>query len=153
MQPGLIGELELLLRVAIAGALGALVGWERELERQAAGFRTHALVALGSALFTMISANAFGAASDPARIAAQIVTGLGFIGAGTILRASEGGVRGLTTAASIWSVGAIGMAAGAGLYVLAGGGAILALLILEALDRVELFLKQRLARSGDDTRR
>lgn len=143
MPPGLLNELELLLRVAIAGSLGALVGWERELQRQAAGFRTHALVALGSGLFTVISAHAFGGESDPGRIAAQVVTGLGFIGAGTILR-GDAGVRGLTTAASIWAVGAIGMAAGAGMFALAGGATILALFVLEVLDRAELFLKRRI---------
>lgn len=134
-------ELELVLRIAVALVLGAAVGWERELQRQPAGFRTHALVALGASLFTVISAHAFGE-GDPARIAAQVVTGVGFLGAGSILR--EGGdIRGLTTAASIWAVAAVGMAAGAGLYVLAVAGAALIVFALEILDRFEKVLKSR----------
>jgi putative Mg2+ transporter-C (MgtC) family protein len=150
MTPAVLNELDLLLRVALAAGFGAIVGWERELQRQAAGFRTHALVAMGSGLFTVISAHAFGGESDPGRIAAQVVTGLGFIGAGTILR-GDAGVRGLTTAASIWAVGAIGMAAGAGMFALAAGGTILALFVLEVLDRAEAFLKRRIVGSGPPT--
>jgi putative Mg2+ transporter-C (MgtC) family protein len=104
-------ELELAARLAVGLVLGAVIGFERELHRQPAGFRTHSLVALGSALFTIISAYGFaGSSVDPTRIAAQIVSGIGFIGAGTILQ-HRGNIRGLTTAASLWSVAAIGMAA------------------------------------------
>jgi len=123
----------LALRLALALALGALVGLEREYHLQPAGFRTHGLVALGAALFTLISAYAFPDA-DPTRIAAQIVTGIGFIGAGTILH-HRGSVRGLTTAASLWAVAAIGMTAGAGLAVLALVGTGLVLVALSLLDR------------------
>jgi putative Mg2+ transporter-C (MgtC) family protein len=115
---------EALARLAVAGGLGAAVGFERELRDREAGIRTHLLVSLGSALFTIVSAFGFhefltngGAVvrADPTRIAAQIVTGIGFLGAGAIIR--EGlSVRGLTTAATLWVVAAIGMASGAGYY-------------------------------------
>ena len=115
---------EALLRLVVAGGLGAAVGFERELRDREAGIRTHLLVSLGSALFTIVSAFGFheflangGAVvrADPTRIAAQIVTGIGFLGAGAIIR--EGlSVRGLTTAATLWVVAAIGMASGAGYY-------------------------------------
>jgi putative Mg2+ transporter-C (MgtC) family protein len=112
------------LRLLAAGGLGAVIGFERELRDREAGVRTHLLVALGSALFTIVSAYGFHeflagggniVRADPSRIAAQIVTGIGFLGAGAIIR--EGlSVRGLTTAATLWVVAAIGMACGAGYY-------------------------------------
>jgi putative Mg2+ transporter-C (MgtC) family protein len=115
---------EALARLAVAGGLGAAVGFERELRDREAGIRTHLLVSLGSALFTIVSAFGFHeflanggsvVRTDPTRIAAQIVTGIGFLGAGAIIR--EGlSVRGLTTAATLWVVAAIGMASGAGYY-------------------------------------
>jgi putative Mg2+ transporter-C (MgtC) family protein len=121
-----------------------VIGLERELHRQPAGFRTHSLVAVGSALFTIVSAYGFaGASVDPTRIAAQIVSGIGFIGAGTILQ-HRGNVRGLTTAASLWSVAAIGVAAGAGMVVIALVGTVLILVVLFLLDRVEAFARRRL---------
>ena len=119
-----LGSAELLLRVALAGALGGAIGFERELRDREAGFRTHMLVAVGSALFTLVSAYGFqdfdygfrtGINLDPTRIAAQIVTGIGFLGAGAIIRQGLS-VRGLTTAATLWAVAAIGLAAGAGYY-------------------------------------
>jgi putative Mg2+ transporter-C (MgtC) family protein len=123
---------------------GAIIGFERELHRQPAGFRTHSLVSLGAALFTVVSAFGFvGDLVDPTRIAAQIVTGIGFIGAGTILQ-HRGHIRGLTTAASLWAVAAIGTAAGAGLFVIAGVGTILILVVLSLLDWVEEYTKRRL---------
>lgn len=101
-------------------------------------------MALGSALFTVVSAYGFaGSTVDPTRIAAQIVTGIGFIGAGTILQ-HRGNVRGLTTAASLWSVAAIGMAAGAGLLAIAVVGTVLILVVLSLLDRVEDFARRRM---------
>ncbi|MFL6010609.1 MAG: MgtC/SapB family protein [Gaiellaceae bacterium] len=115
---------EELLRVVVAAALGGAVGLERELREREAGFRTHMLVAVGSALFTLVSAYGFreflvGGGSviraDPTRIAAQIVTGIGFLGAGAIIRQGLS-VRGLTTAATLWVVAAIGLASGAGYY-------------------------------------
>jgi putative Mg2+ transporter-C (MgtC) family protein len=113
-----IGWAEVLLRLAVAAALGAAVGVERELRERQAGLRTHLLVCVGSALFTLVSAYGFadfGARVDPTRIAAQIVTGIGFLGAGAIIRQGLS-VRGLTTAATLWLVAAIGMAAGAGYW-------------------------------------
>lgn len=137
-------QLDLALRLTVGLILGALIGFERELHRQPAGFRTHSLVSLGAALFTVVSAFGFGGDMvDPTRIAAQIVSGIGFIGAGTILQ-YRGHIRGLTTAASLWSVAAIGTAAGAGLYVVAIVGTVLILVILSLLDSVENFAKRRL---------
>jgi putative Mg2+ transporter-C (MgtC) family protein len=127
-------QLELALRLGLSLALGALIGFEREYHRRAAGFRTHSLVAMGAALFTVVSAYGFENA-DPTRIAAQIVSGIGFIGAGTILH-YRGSVRGLTTAASLWAVAAVGMATGAGLYVLAAVGSVLVLVALWLMDRL-----------------
>ena len=118
---------ELLLRLALAATLGGAIGAERELRDREAGFRTHLLVAVGAALFTLVSAYAWsdwsfstprGIVFDPTRIAAQIVTGIGFLGAGAIIRHGFS-VRGLTTAATLWVVAAIGMAAGAGYYAAA----------------------------------
>jgi putative Mg2+ transporter-C (MgtC) family protein len=115
---------EVLLRIVLAGVLGGAIGAEREIREREAGLRTHMLVAVGAALFTIVSAYAwrdfqFSAASgvtfDPTRIAAQVVTGIGFLGAGAIIRQGLS-IRGLTTAASLWVVAAIGMASGAGYY-------------------------------------
>lgn len=142
-------ELNLALRLTVGLALGAIIGFERELHRQPAGFRTHSLVALGAALFTIVSAYGFtGPLVDPTRIAAQIVSGIGFIGAGTILQ-YRGHIRGLTTAASLWAVAAIGMAAGAGMFVMAGTGTVLILVVLSVLDRIETFARHRLSLPPD----
>ena len=109
-----------------------------------AGFRTHALVSLGSAIFTIVSAHAFtGPLSDPTRIAAQVVSGVGFLGGGAILHYG-GTVRGLTTAASLWAVAAVGMAAGAGLFVVATVSAVLVIVALEVFQRIERAAKRRL---------
>jgi putative Mg2+ transporter-C (MgtC) family protein len=137
-------QVDLALRLTAGLVLGAVIGFERELHRQPAGFRTHSLVSLGAALFTVVSAFGFsGSLVDPTRIAAQIVSGIGFIGAGTILQ-YRGHIRGLTTAASLWSVAAIGTAAGAGLYVVAVVGTVLILVILSLLDRVEAYARRQL---------
>jgi putative Mg2+ transporter-C (MgtC) family protein len=142
-------EINLAIRLTVGLVLGAIIGFERELHRQPAGFRTHSLVSLGAALFTVVSAFGFsGPLVDPTRIAAQIVSGIGFIGAGTILQ-YRGHIRGLTTAASLWSVAAIGTAAGAGLFVVAMTGTLLILVILSILDRVEVFARRRLALPPD----
>jgi putative Mg2+ transporter-C (MgtC) family protein len=116
---------EALLRLALAAALGGLIGLERELREREAGLRTHLLVGLGSALFTIAGAYGFNdfvvggggnvLGADPTRVAAQIVTGIGFLGAGAIIRQGLS-VRGLTTAATLWVVAAVGLAAGAGYY-------------------------------------
>src|SRR5213596_4044680 len=129
---------EVLGRLALAAALGAVLGFERELREREAGLRTHLLVSLGSALFTIVSAYGFRefltsgqsvVRADPTRIAAQIVTGIGFLGAGAIIRQGLS-IRGLTTAATLWVVAAIGMAAGAGYYIPAVATAVLTLIAL-----------------------
>lgn len=127
---------EVLLRIVVAGGLGAAIGLERELRERAAGLRTHLLVAVGSCVFTLVSAYAWhdfsfghGVNFDPTRIAAQIVTGIGFLGAGAIIRQGIS-VRGLTTAATLWVVAGIGMAAGAGYY---RGAVLAAVVVLVAL--------------------
>ncbi|MBY0497922.1 MAG: MgtC/SapB family protein [Cyanobacteria bacterium] len=104
-------------RIAIATVLGAAIGYERERAGKAAGVRTHGMVALGAALFTAVSMFSFGDRSDPGRMAAQIVTGVGFLGAGAILH-TRGAVSGLTTAASLWVTAALGTAVGAGMYLM-----------------------------------
>jgi putative Mg2+ transporter-C (MgtC) family protein len=129
---------DLLARLGAAAGLGAAIGFERELRDREAGLRTHVLVSVGSALFTIISAYGFHdfivnggpvIRADPTRIAAQIVTGIGFLGAGAIIR--EGlSVRGLTTAATLWGVAAIGMASGAGYYSAAVFGTVIVILAL-----------------------
>ncbi len=110
-------ELEYILRLLLALGLGAILGFERERVDKPAGLRTHILVSLGSCLFTILSLTAF-PGSDPARIASYVVVGIGFIGAGTIIQTRER-IIGITTAASLWIVASIGMATGAGLYLLA----------------------------------
>lgn len=122
-------DVETVGRLLLAAALGFVIGLEREFSGQSAGERTHALVALASAGFTHLSLTAFPGA-DVSRVAAGIVTGLGFLGAGTILKAGESRIHGLTTAAGIWVVGAIGMAIGAGQYTLGVAMAALAMAIL-----------------------
>lgn len=112
---------EMTLRILLAFALGALLGWERERAGRPAGLRTFMMVTAGSAAYTVVSIYGFvdfGTVRDPARVAAQIVTGIGFLGAGTIWR-TPSTVRGLTTAATIWFAAAVGMMAGAGLYLVA----------------------------------
>lgn len=142
---------EVLLRLGMALALGAGVGIERERRRSVhlAGMRTLALVSMGSAFFTIISAHGFVSLTgkgyapvDPTRIAAQIVTGVGFLGAGTILLQRQV-VRGLTTAAAIWMMAAIGMACGAGLLLEAVGASALALVVLALLRPIERLIVRR----------
>ena len=122
-------DLEMFLRLLLATALGGVIGFQRERSGKEAGLRTNMLICLGSALLTVLSIYAF-SGSDPARIAASIATGIGFIGAGVILHRSGGVVLGLTSAATIWTVAGIGMAAGAGLYIIAPSATVLALIIL-----------------------
>ncbi len=110
--------------------LGAIIGFQRERAGKPAGLRTHILICLGAALFTVASIYGFGAASDPARIAAGVLIGVGFLGAGIIMRTGEGIVAGLTTAATIWAVAGIGLAAGAGLYLVSAVAAVLILIVL-----------------------
>jgi putative Mg2+ transporter-C (MgtC) family protein len=149
---------EILIRLALAGTLGGAIGLERELREREAGLRTHLLVALGSALFTLVSAYAFrdfhfsrasGVTFDPSRIAAQVVTGIGFLGAGAIIRQGLA-VRGLTTAASLWVVAAIGMATGAGYY---SAAVIATVLVIAALWPLRIIAHQMFLRVRGDSGR
>ena len=142
------------LRIALAAGLGSAVGLERELREHEAGLRTHMLVAVGSALFTLVSAYGFSeffaqsgpvVPVDPTRIAAQIVTGIGFLGAGAIIRQGMN-VRGLTTAATLWAVAAIGLASGAGYY---SGARATTVVVLVALWPVKILAKRILDRESD----
>ncbi len=113
-------DAEVFLRLLLAALFGGLVGWEREIAGRAAGFRTHILVSMGAALVMLTSIELFRQYGertdvDPTRMAAQVVSGIGFLGAGTIIRSGTA-VRGLTTAASLWVVAAVGMAAGCGFW-------------------------------------
>ena len=133
---------EFVLRIFIAALLGGAIGLEREYRAKEAGFRTHFLVAMGSALFMIVSAYGFEGVMttaehrwDVSRVAAQVVSGIGFIGAGTIIfRKSENVVRGLTTAAGLWVTAAIGLACGGGLYVVSIASTLLVLAGLEAFN-------------------
>lgn len=141
----LAAQFDLSLRLLLAAALGALIGVEREIHGHPAGMRTHLLVCLGSAIFTVLSIYGFGpvgqAGLDPSRIAAQIVSGIGFLGAGAILK--EGAtIRGLTTAASLWATAAVGLAAGAAQYPVAWTGAIIIIFSLWPLNRIAERLHQ-----------
>ena len=109
-------QVVIILKLLLATVLGGVIGYERERSHKEAGFRTHMLICLGSALFTVVSVVGFG---GDIRIAAGVVTGIGFLGAGTILSTKEGTVHGLTTAASIWATAAIGLATAMGLYLVA----------------------------------
>lgn len=121
-------QLEMVLRILLAAVLGAIIGYQREKAHRPAGLRTHILISTGAALFTVISGLGFPTA-DPSRIAAGIVTGIGFLGAGTILHRTRV-VEGLTTAASIWVIAAIGMAAGVGLYIISAATTVIVFLVL-----------------------
>ena len=127
------------VRVLIAAALGVVLGWERQRSNKDAGLRTYAMVAAGSALFTVVSIEGFSGA-DTSRVAAQIVTGIGFLGAGLIFRQGYS-VQGLTTAAGLWSVAAIGMAVGTGLWGLGVVAAFIMLFVLKASDQFSTQLR------------
>ncbi|CAB3796450.1 hypothetical protein LMG28688_04299 [Paraburkholderia caffeinitolerans] len=139
----MLGNWELISRLVLAAALGSVIGFERERLSWAAGLRTHMLVCVGSALIMIVSAFGFADALggehvvlDPSRMAAQVVSGIGFLGAGSILLRGEI-VRGLTTAASLWSVAAIGLAVGGGLYTAAIAATIIILIILAGIKPLE----------------
>ena len=146
-----LSTVDALLRLLVAAGLGGAIGLERELRDHEAGFRTHLLVSLGSCVFTLVSAYAWtdwtfstpnGVVFDPTRIAAQIVTGIGFLGAGAIIVRGIS-VRGLTTAATLWVVAAIGMASGTGYYPVAIGAALLVLISLGPLKLISTRLVAR----------
>jgi len=139
----MIGWLEVGLRLVLAVFLGGIVGIEREALEKPAGFRTHILVALGAAMFTLLSRYGFaGSGADAARIASNIVVGIGFLGAGTIWRHGTG-VGGLTTAASLWTVAAVGMAVGTGMYTVAVLGTLLVVAVLHMFPRIDARLLRR----------
>jgi putative Mg2+ transporter-C (MgtC) family protein len=147
--PG-VSEGDVLIRILIASVLGGVVGVERELRDQPAGFRTHILVALGACLFTLVGAFGFqgltgdqpvaAVNADVTRVASQVVVGIGFLGGGTILRHGAT-VRGLTTAASLWVTAAIGLAIGMGFYLGATATTLIAVVALAGLKPVEKRLK------------
>lgn len=138
---------ELIVRLLIAAGLGSLIGAERERLVWAAGLRTHMLVSVGACLFMVVSAYGFssvigkGVVLDPSRVAAQVVSGIGFLGAGSILLRGDI-VRGLTTAASLWSVAAIGLAVGSGLYLEAVAATVIILVILAGIKPLEEWYQQ-----------
>ena len=140
-------QADLAFRMLIAALLGAAIGLEREIHEHPAGMRTHLLVALGSAIFTELSIYGFvgttTAPIDPSRVAAQVVSGIGFLGAGAILKYGTS-IRGLTTAASLWTAAAIGMAAGAGEWLIAAVGTAIVIFSLWPLNR----LVERMHRPG-----
>lgn len=139
----MLGNTEMVARLLLAGAMGSVVGFERERLLWAAGLRTHMLVCVGACLFMLVSTFGFGdvlgrkdVVLDPSRVAAQVVSGIGFLGAGTILLRGEV-VKGLTTAASLWAVAAIGLAVGGGLYVPAVAATVLVVGILAGVKPIE----------------
>ncbi|RMG98839.1 MAG: MgtC/SapB family protein [Chloroflexi bacterium] len=139
------------LKVTLAALLGGIVGFEREVHGRAAGLRTNILIAMASCLFTILSIEGFplkGAAQDTARIAAQVVSGVGFIGAGTLLQ-TKNRVKGLTTAATVWLVSAVGMAVGAGAYFISIFTVILATLVLQGLRPISKQLKSQMRNGGN----
>lgn len=139
----MIPEIEIIKRLVLASILGGFIGLEREVNNRPAGFRTHILVALGSTLIMLVSTNGFYidgesvVRGDPARLAAQVVSGIGFLGAGTILR-NDNQVKGLTTAASLWVSAGIGLAIGSGYYL---GGIVTSVITLATLRSLHSFDK------------
>lgn len=145
-----------MVRVGVAALCGALIGLEREWKRKPAGFRTNILICIGAAIYMCVGlllVGAGGQEGDPARIAAQVVTGIGFLGAGTIIQAG-GRVTGLTSAATIWVVASIGLVSGAGFPVIALVSAVMVVLTLAVLGRFEeRFLELPLESDGESPRR
>ena len=144
-----MSDLEMLVRLCTAAALGSLIGFERERLLWAAGIRTHMLVCVGSCLIMIVSQYGFAHALtqnnvvlDPSRVAAQVVSGIGFLGAGAILARGEI-VKGLTTAASIWTVAAVGLAVGGGLYLAASASTVIILIILAGIKPLEEAYRSR----------
>ncbi len=139
----MISVWETALRLVLATLLGGVVGWQRETAVKPAGFRTHILVCVGAALFTLISRfGFFDSGADPARVASNIVVGIGFLGAGTIWRTGAS-VQGLTTAASLWTVAAIGMGAGIGYYAGALLATVIVISVLSFMKEIEVRIRRR----------
>jgi len=134
-----ITEIDIVIRLCLAFLAGGIIGIERSSRRQVAGLRTHILIAVGAACLMLLSIwlpQQFSKDGDPGRIAAQVVSGMGFLGAGAIIRLGNN-IKGLTTAASLWLIAAIGMTIGAGMYIAALTAEILALIALMGLNKVE----------------
>ena len=145
-----LSPLETVARLALAAVMGSVIGWERQRKEGAAGLRTHMMVCLGSALVMIVSAFGFedilgrpDVVLDPSRIAAQVISGIGFLGAGTIVFLRPQVIRGLTTAAGLWTVAAIGLAVGGGLYLAAIATTVIALLILAVIKPLEHRMMER----------
>ena len=154
----IIRPMDALLRMLIAVIFGALVGFDRELRNKPAGLRTHILISLAAALFTLITFELHGEivqhggekmAADPIRIIEAVTAGVAFLAAGAIIQ-SRGNVKGLTTGANMWLAGALGVASGAGYYLLATAGAIFALIVLTLLGQLEAKLNRSRNGNGDD---
>jgi putative Mg2+ transporter-C (MgtC) family protein len=129
----MIDELEALLRIVAAAVAGGVIGLEREVAHKPAGVRTFSMVALGASTFVMLGSLAFGGGDAGARVAAAIITGVGFLGAGAIIQRGDGDVVGLTTAAGIWGAAAVGTAFGLGLFILATGATVVMLVVLRVV--------------------
>ncbi len=129
-------------RLLLAAVLGAALGLEREYRQKPAGLRTNVLIAIGSALFTILSISMTAGTGDPSRVAGQIVTGIGFLGGGAIMR-NRDTVHGMTTAATIWVNAAIGIACGVGQFQLAAWTTVLTLIVLIVLPPVEIYFERR----------
>jgi putative Mg2+ transporter-C (MgtC) family protein len=134
--------IQLMMRLLLAAGLGGAIGLEREIHKRPAGLRTNILIAVGSALFTALSIEIARSGGTPDRIAAQIVTGVGFLGAGAIMRSGRS-IHGMTTAATIWVNAAVGMAAGAGEFLMATMTTVITLIVLAALPPIEAYFDQR----------
>ena len=146
----MVADIEIILRLLVAAGLGAMVGFERELQNQPAGLRTHIVVVMGASLAMSLSINLamqfreFAPNGDPARLAAQVISGIGFLGAGAILRFGAS-VKGLTTAASLWTMAIVGLVVGAGHYIPALGATVVLLVVLSLLNVFETrFVRPRL---------
>ncbi len=151
----MISWAEIALRLVLAAVFGAVIGLERERKNWVAGLRTHMLVCVGSALAMMVSSFGFmdilgtpNVTLDPSRVAAQVISGIGFLGAGTILFLRQGVVRGLTTAAGLWTVASIGLATGGGMYFAAAAATVLAVTILWLIQPFEKKFAERFKRKS-----
>lgn len=144
--------IEITIKIGIIVLLSGIIGLDRELKHKPAGAKTHILVGLGSTIFTLVSIYMYyefqgkpGASVDPARIAAQVVTGIGFLGAGTIMQ-SKGMITGLTTAASLWAVAGIGLAVGAGMYPLAIISTVAILLVFAIINKIAEVIENQMVK-------
>ncbi len=143
----MLAHWEIIRRVLLSAAIGGIIGAERELRHKSAGFRTNILIAMGAAIFTIVSVELASNTTDPTRVAAQIVTGIGFLGAGAIMR-NDKEIHGLTTAATVWVNAALAVAAGGGLYDVAILGGAITMIVLLILAPIEAAVDRRLDQTG-----